>query len=355
MARKQTGTPGRQMDLPFGGRAVAPRALARCRPWCGCAGVFRPAGRAAGGGDLGCAAASAAGRLAGSASATGGLGAGDGRRLGEWLRGRRLACRPPASRDGAAADRDHRHRAGAGGRICCQGPPADPRRGAARRRSGRSPAHPPAPAAARIPARPQPGDLVRVRALLRAPAPPAYPGAWDFQQASWFSGLGASGFAIAEAEDAAGEAPAPAFAAMRAGIEARVLAALPGPNGAVSAALLTGGQSAIAARRPGRNARFRAGASAQRIRPAYRHRHGAQFQRGPLAAGLAALVRAAATGEGPAALAALGSGGFYLLLSGSQVPMQRSFATAAVATLALLAGRRALTLRASPWQPGRCC
>ena len=47
-----------------------------------------------------------------------------------------------------------------------------------------------------------------------------------------------------------------------------------------------------------------------------------------------------------AAVAALAAGGFYLLLTGGQLPMLRSFAMAALATLALLSGRRALTLRA---------
>lgn len=47
-----------------------------------------------------------------------------------------------------------------------------------------------------------------------------------------------------------------------------------------------------------------------------------------------------------AAVGALAVGGGYLLLTGCQVPMQRSFAMAALATLALLAGRRAISLRA---------
>jgi competence protein ComEC len=46
-----------------------------------------------------------------------------------------------------------------------------------------------------------------------------------------------------------------------------------------------------------------------------------------------------------AGVAALGAGGFYMLLTGSQVPMQRSFAMAVLVTLALLSGRHAITLR----------
>ena len=40
------------------------------------------------------------------------------------------------------------------------------------------------------------GDTIRVRALLRPPAPPAYPGAWDLQRDAFYSGLGGSGYAL---------------------------------------------------------------------------------------------------------------------------------------------------------------
>jgi competence protein ComEC len=61
------------------------------------------------------------------------------------------------------------------------------------------------------PARPAPGDLVTVRALVRAPSSPAFPGAWDFQRAAFFSGQGGSGFALgpAEVRGAVGEGPRP--------------------------------------------------------------------------------------------------------------------------------------------------
>src|SRR3954462_7267898 len=38
------------------------------------------------------------------------------------------------------------------------------------------------------PARPEPGDSIRLRALVRPPGAPAHPGAWDFQRAAYFSG-----------------------------------------------------------------------------------------------------------------------------------------------------------------------
>lgn len=197
------------------------------------------------------------------------------------------------------------------------------------------------------PARPAPGDVVTVRALVRPPAAPAYPGAWDFQRAAWFSGLGGSGFAIGPAEVSPGATgAAPAFAALRSAIEARVAAALPGAAGAVAAALLTGGQSAI----PEADlAALRDSGLAHILSVSGLHIGivlGVSFAAVRLL--LAAVPRLALRlpVKAIAGLAALAAGGFYLLLTGAQVPMLRSFAMAALGTLALLAGRRVLTMRA---------
>lgn len=196
------------------------------------------------------------------------------------------------------------------------------------------------------PARPRPGDTLRVRALVRPPAPPAHPGGWDFQRAAWFSGLGGSGFALGAAEVTAGEQPAPAFAGLRATIETRVTAAIPGPAGAVAAALLTGGQSAIPA---ADLAAMRDSGLAHLLSVSGLHIAivmGVAF--GLLRALLAAVpwVALRLPTKPAAALGALAVGGGYMLLTGAEVPMQRSFAMAALATLALLTGRRAISLRA---------
>lgn len=195
------------------------------------------------------------------------------------------------------------------------------------------------------PARPAPGDTLQVRALLRGPMGPSYPGGFDFQRASWFSGLGASGYALGVAGLTAGEVAPPAFATLRAGIEARVAAALPGPAGAVASALLTGGQTAIggadlAAMRDSGLAHL---LSVSGLHIAIVMGLGFFVLRWLLA--LVPWLALRLPVKALAAVAALALGGLYMLVTGSQVPMQRSFATAAVATLALLAGRRALTLR----------
>lgn len=196
------------------------------------------------------------------------------------------------------------------------------------------------------PARPQPGDLLRVRALIRPPAAPAYPGAWDFQRAAWFSGLAGSGFAIGRAEVTPGEGGGPALAGLRAGIEARVAAALPGAAGAVAAALLTGGQSAIPA---SDLAAMRDSGLAHLLSVSGLHIAivmGVSFGVIRFLLSLMPPLALRLPGKAIAGVGALAIGGLYLLLTGAGVPMQRSFAMAALATLALLTGRHALSLRA---------
>ncbi|MDB5412871.1 MAG: hypothetical protein JWR10_1206 [Rubritepida sp.] len=214
-----------------------------------------------------------------------------------------------------------------------------------------SPEMPPAGRVIRVrlrandPARPEPGDRVSVRALIRPPSAPAYPGAWDFQRTAYFEGLGGSGFALAPLEIVARDGAAPPLSGMRARIEARMMELLPGAVGAIAAALLTGGQSAIP---PAEMQAMRDSGLAHLLSVSGLHI--------AIVMGLAFwLVRAGLAlwsgfalrwGTKPvAALVALGTGGFFMVLTGSQVPMQRSFAMAVLVTLALLAGRRALSPR----------
>ena len=44
-----------------------------------------------------------------------------------------------------------------------------------------------------------PGDTVSVRALVKPPSPPDYPGGWDTQRDAFFAGLAGYGFAIGPA------------------------------------------------------------------------------------------------------------------------------------------------------------
>jgi competence protein ComEC len=195
------------------------------------------------------------------------------------------------------------------------------------------------------PARPEPGDTVSLRALLRSPAPPVVPGGWDFQRAAYFSGLGGSGFALGPAVVVPAAEPVPGFAQLRARLEARVDAAIPGAAGAVAAALLTGSQAAIP---PAEIAAMRDSGLAHLLSVSGLHMAivmGAVFAVLRLAVALVPWLALRVPGKAVAAMGALAAGAAYMLLTGSQVPMQRCLVMAGFVTLGLLAGRRALTVR----------
>lgn len=190
----------------------------------------------------------------------------------------------------------------------------------------------------------EPGDSIAVRALLREPAPPVVPGGWDFQRAAFFNGLGGSGTALgAVTVLARGEGTG--FAALRAGLEARMQAAIPGAAGAVAAALLTGSQAAIP---PAEIAAMRDSGLAHLLSVSGLHMAiviGLVFGTLRLLLALVPWIALRVPGKPVAALGGLAAGAGYMLLTGSQVPMQRCLVMAALVTLGLLAGRRALTTR----------
>src|SRR6266478_9950687 len=92
------------------------------------------------------------------------------------------------------------------------------------------------------------GDRLLVLANISPPAGPAAPGAFDFQRVAWYQQLGAVGYALAPAAVIDHGRPAGIVRfidGLRADITARILKALPGPEGGVAAALLTGEQTAV--------------------------------------------------------------------------------------------------------------
>jgi competence protein ComEC len=188
------------------------------------------------------------------------------------------------------------------------------------------------------------GDMIQVRALLRPPAPPAYPGAWDTERDAYFAGLAGYGFAIGAATRLH-EAPVTRWQAVRSTIQDRILATLPGAPGAIAATLLTGLGSAIP---PGDRSAFQDSGLAHLLAVAGLHigivmgLTFAAFRRGLAWSEHAALHWPC---KPIAAVASLAAGLFYLALTGAHVPILRSFAMACLVTLALITGRRALSLR----------
>ena len=192
------------------------------------------------------------------------------------------------------------------------------------------------------------GDSIRVRAMLRPPSAPAWPGGWDTQRDAFHSGLGAYGHALSEIKVTGRGAP-DAFAShiqwLRETIAARITAVIPGAAGAVAVTLLTGAARGIP---EADHAAFRDSGLAHLL--AVAGLHIGIVMGFVLAASRAAFALSErASLRWPirkiTAVIALSAGGAYMLLTGSHVPIMRSFAMACLFTVALLAGRQPVSLR----------
>jgi competence protein ComEC len=193
-----------------------------------------------------------------------------------------------------------------------------------------------------------PGEGLAVRALLRPPFAPAYPGAWDQRRDEFFEGLAGGGFALGSArrlaanDQSARDQPWQRF---REGVAARIMVAVPGPPGAVAATLLTGISSAIPA---ATRSDFASAGLAHILAVAGLHI-------GIVMSTVFTVVRLALAHWGWAALrwpikqlsglAALSVGAFYMAITGMHLPIIRSFLMACLVTLGLLLGRRAISMR----------
>ena len=193
------------------------------------------------------------------------------------------------------------------------------------------------------------GDTLRIRAMLLPPSGAPLPGGWDIQFDAWHTGAAGFGYALNPAERLATNPPEGItawFQALQEAIMLRIHAALPGPIGKISAGLMVGGASAIA---PADQAAFRNSGIYHLLSISGLH---LAIAMGLVFAAIRLLLAAFEytalhwPTKAIAALAALASGGFYTMLTGAQVPMLRSFAAACLVTLAILVGRRALSLRA---------
>jgi competence protein ComEC len=192
------------------------------------------------------------------------------------------------------------------------------------------------------------GDTVRIRAISRQPLPPALPGGWDTQRDAFFAGLGASGYALGRVEVTAHATPG-GFASrvqwLRETIAARVMASVPGSPGEVSVTLLTGMSRGIPETD---HAAFRKSGLAHLLAVAGLHIGIVMaFALGVARTAMALSERASLfwPAKQIAAVAALAVGCGYMVLTGAHVPIMRSFAMACLFTLAILAGRQAVSVR----------
>ncbi|WP_371038358.1 ComEC/Rec2 family competence protein [Rhodosalinus sp. FB01] len=195
---------------------------------------------------------------------------------------------------------------------------------------------------------PVPGTRVILTAFLSPPQGPVEPGGFDFRRHAWFQGLGAVGYtrtpvlvlAPPSAEMAA------AVARARMALSARVQDALPGEAGGFAAAVLSGdrsgiGQDTLRALRESNLAHLLAisGLHMGLL---------AGFVFAALRLAILALPRAGVRlpAKKLAACGALLAAAGYLALSGGNIATERAFVMAAVALLAVMLDRRAISLRA---------
>ena len=209
-----------------------------------------------------------------------------------------------------------------------------------------------------------PGDWVRGRARLNPPPEPVAPGAYDFGRAAYFARLGAVGFAFGSFEKLpAGDVERQPrgiwenlslaweiwWADLRHRLSERIATALPGHQGAIAAALMTGERGRIPE------------SIVQDLRDAgLAHLLAISgLHIGLVAAGLFFAVRGLLALIPPlaleypikkwAALVALPGAFSYLMLVGATIPAQRAFLMTGLVLLAVLLDRRALSMRLVAW------
>ncbi len=197
----------------------------------------------------------------------------------------------------------------------------------------------------------KPGDVVTLLASLSPPPEPAAPGGFDFGRQLYFQSIGAVGFAVSapaivpEKERSWLLSTRSRIEEARVVLSRRIIEAAPGDSGAIVAAVVTGKREAISDEA---DAAFRDSGLAHLLSISGLHMG--------LATGLIFFaVRALLALVEPVALtqpikkwaagAALLSGFLYLLISGSDWPAERAFIMSSIFFIAIIADRRALSLR----------
>lgn len=198
----------------------------------------------------------------------------------------------------------------------------------------------------------KPGDPIRVKATLAAPAAPVIPGGYDFARAAWFLGIGGVGYTLRAPEPDPSLGPPPAALAwsnqiesLRQAIGARVKNTLPGETGAIANALITGERGGIS---DATNDAFRASGLFHILSISGLHMvimAGAVFYLARLLlAGIPTLALRYPIKKWAAAFAAVAALA-YLLISGAAFATVRSYIMITIAFLAILIDRPAIAMR----------
>jgi competence protein ComEC len=197
---------------------------------------------------------------------------------------------------------------------------------------------------------PEPGQAIRLKAMLGRPPPPAAPGSYDFARDAWFDSIGGVGFVIGDVATARLEPPplrlrvTMAINAFRWNLAQRILARMGPSSGGLGAAMVTGHEAWIS---QDQTEAMRASGLAHIISISGLHMAiVGGFVFAAIRLGVAAWPWLAlrAPGKKIAACAGLLAVLGYLVISGAPPPAERAAITASVAFLAILFDRRAITL-----------
>jgi competence protein ComEC len=196
------------------------------------------------------------------------------------------------------------------------------------------------------------GSFVELKAHLSPPLAPLRPGGYDFARDMFFQRIGASGYALGKIKVV--EAPVQPTAwlryaafldSVRASIDKRIRAELPGDRGAIASALITGTRDAIST--PVNDAMYISSLAHVLSISGYHMAVVAGIVFFFIRASLALLPSLASRHpiKKWAAAVAFVAAAFYLLLSGSEVATQRSFIMIAIVLIGVMVDRPTLTFR----------
>lgn len=195
------------------------------------------------------------------------------------------------------------------------------------------------------------GSHVTQLAQLLPPSGPAMPGAHDFGRAPWFQGIGAIGYGLGRPKAAPARDPplsvrlAMALDGVRQNLSARIRASLSGVPAEVAVALVAGDRSGIP---HAVEESMRVSGLSHILSISGLHMALVAGTLFALARGVLALVPGLALAwpiKSMAALIALSGSAFYLVLSGNDVPAQRSFVMTGLVLAGVMVGRPSLSLR----------
>lgn len=193
------------------------------------------------------------------------------------------------------------------------------------------------------------GRSVRLRALLRSPSVPLWPGGRDGQRAAWFDGRAGAGMALSPPqrfyEDEGGHWLSVWTERLRQTVAISIEKALPGQEGAVAAAILCGETGRLSA---GIRQDYAASGLAHLLAVAGLHLGfimGMVFTVTRRCMSLSQRLSAYWPCREVALFVSLCAGAGYVVLTGLHVPGLRALGLAGLSVLALLLGRRAVSMR----------